>query len=255
MNAPKVLSTVALVAALQGPAMASSYEAICGTSTCTIGIDATGLSSPAGFLPTGRIAQWFTGGQEDFNAASGTAGALGAGTAGAIAGAVLLGPIGLLGGLIGGAIAGSKAGKTADLYFSVVGYDQAGIKQTISFRFVNPKPANQLKMELPMFTGLGMGQSRSVEELRKSLSASTVSSPLPEKLTPSSGSGPASTGGSKTLPDSLAVPVEAKADPLGGNAKTAGDWSSYLKDRGLENWASKNPQLAEKLKQRLYPSN
>ena len=255
MNAPKVLSTAALVAALQGPAMASSYEAICGTSTCTIGIDAKGLSSPTGFLPTGRIAQWFAGGQEDFNAASGTAGALGAGTAGAVAGAVLLGPIGLLGGLIGGAIAGSKAGKTADLYFSVVGYDQAGIKQTISFRFVNPKPANQLKMELPMFTGLGMGQSRSVEELRKAVSASTAASPLPEKLTPSSGSGSAATAGSKTLPDSLAVPVEAKADPLDGTGEVAADWSSYLKDRDLVNWASKNPQLAEKLKQKLYPSN
>ena len=36
---------------------------------------------------------------------------LGGATAGALAGGVLLGPIGLLGGLIGGAMAGSGAGK------------------------------------------------------------------------------------------------------------------------------------------------
>ena len=87
------------------------------------------------------------------------------------------------------------------------------------------------------------------------MSATTAASPLPEKLTPSLGSGSAATAGSKTLPDSLVVPVEAKADPLGGYGDSAADWSSYLKDRGLEDWASKNPELAEKLKQKLYPSN
>jgi hypothetical protein len=59
-----------------------------------------------------------------------------------------------VGGLIGGGLAGSKAGKTADLLFNVVGYDQSGKKTTLSFRFINPKPANKLKTELPMFTGL-----------------------------------------------------------------------------------------------------
>ena len=78
--------------------------------------------------------------------------------------------------MVGGAFAGSRAGKSADLYFTVVGYDTAGQKTTLSFRFVNSKPANQLKTELPMFTGLAMGQVRPIAELQRTGSA------LPERL-------------------------------------------------------------------------
>jgi hypothetical protein len=180
---PPVLAITLLISS---PVSASTYEALCADTACTISLDASGLSSPSGFIPTARIAQWFTGGQEGFNTGSGTAGALGGATAGAIGGALLLGPIGLLGGLIGGGLAGSKAGKTADLFFNVVGYDQSGKKLTVSFRFVNPKPANKLKMELPMFTGLAMGQTRSIDELRNAIavgSASGTTGALPESLT------------------------------------------------------------------------
>ena len=31
-------------------------------------------------------------------------------------------------------------------------------------------------------------------------------------------------------------------------------WQAYLKERGLDQWASTNPKMAEQLKQRLYPS-
>jgi hypothetical protein len=192
-SSPALASRVAplLVAALlmASPASASTYEALCADTPCTISLDANGISSPSGFIPTARIAQWFTGGQEGYNIGSGTAGALGAATAGAIGGALLLGPIGLLGGLVGGGLAGSKAGKTADLFFNVIGYDQSGKKTTVSFRFVNPKPANKLKMELPMFTGLAMGQTRSIEELRNAISGGSpagTASALPETLTPES---------------------------------------------------------------------
>jgi hypothetical protein len=86
----------------------------------------------------------------------------------------------MVGGMVGGALAGSKAGRTADLYFTVVGYDSAGDKSTLNFRFVNPKPANLLKQELPMLTGLAIGETRSLAELRRQ------GDPLPQRL----GSGP-----------------------------------------------------------------
>jgi hypothetical protein len=244
------------------PSLASTYQALCGDTQCSISIDANGISSPSGFIPTGRIAQWFTGGQESYSAAGGTAGALGGATAGAIGGALLLGPIGLLGGLIGGGIAGSKAGKSADLFFNVVGYDQAGKKTTIAFRFVNPKPANQLKTELPMFTGLAMGQTRSIDELRAALSESHAqagASLLPDQL--SASTSPISTSNkeaseakvspekkSKTLPDSLAVAPVNKVEVNDDNA-----WADYLKKRNLTTWAQKNPELAAQLRSRVFP--
>lgn len=158
------------------PAAAATYQALCGNNPCTITLDANGIGSKNTFIPIGRIAQWFTGGQEGYDATNGTAGALGGGTAGAIAGGLLLGPIGLVGGIVGGAYAGSKAGKTADLHFTVIGYDSFGKKTTMGFRFVNPKPANQLKLELPMYTGLAMGKVRSINELRRN------ADPLPQQL-------------------------------------------------------------------------
>ena len=79
------------------------------------------------------------------------------------------------------ALAGSKAGRTADLYFTVVGYDSAGDKTTLNFRFVNPKPATRLRQELPMLTGLAMGETRSLADLERHRD------PLPQRL----GSGPA----------------------------------------------------------------
>lgn len=185
----RIASLLAASMLIAGPASASTYEALCADTPCTISLDANGISTPSGFMPTARIAQWFTGGQEGYNMASGTASALGAATAGAIGGGLLLGPIGLLGGLVGGGLAGAKAGKTADLFFNVIGYDQSGRKTTISFRFVNPKPANKLKMELPMFTGLAMGQTRSIDELRNAVtggSSAGTAGALPDTLTPES---------------------------------------------------------------------
>lgn len=248
---------------LPSPCLASNYEALCGNSPCNISLDASGISGPGGFIPTGRIAQWFTGGQESYNAGSGTAGALGGATAGALGGALLLGPIGLLGGLIGGGIAGSKAGRSADLFFNVVGYDQNGRKTTLSFRFVNPKPANQMRMELPMFTGLAMGQTRPLNDLRAALAAnqSGGSASLPDRLEPSPAGGanpavqqgattlpaqPQSGGGS--LPDSLTTSSAPPTDNQGNDA-----WLAYLQQRNLPEWARKNPVPAATLRQRLFP--
>ncbi len=228
---------------------ASTYEALCGNSPCTINLDARGISGPAGFIPTPRIAQWFTGGDENYNVGSGTAGALGAGTLGAIGGGLLLGPVGLLGGLIGGGIAGAKAGRSADLFFNVVGYNQEGQKLTLSFRFLNSRPANKLKTELPMFTGLAMGQTRSLEDLKSAMVSSSTPAALPDQLQALPGSSRAAA--SAALPDNLQVQQAPKQNA--GNAP-ASSWEEYLKDRNLEAWARKNPALAEELRRRLFPT-
>jgi hypothetical protein len=252
----RVTPIIAVSLLIANPASASTYEALCADTPCTISLDANGISSPSGFISSGRIAQWFTGGQEGYNAGTGTAGALGGATAGALGGALLLGPIGLLGGLIGGGLAGSKAGKTADLFFNVVGYNQSGKKTTISFRFLNPKPANRMKMELPMFTGLAMGQTRSIDELRNAVAAgpqSGTTGGLPESLTTESRPQQATPDKAPAArPDSL-LPETLKPAPLvvGGNNEEK--WQAYLKERGLEQWAASNPKMAEQLKQRLYP--
>ncbi len=165
---------------LPAPATATTYQALCGNNPCSINLDANGLGGRNNFIPIGRIARWYAGGQETYDSTHGTVGAVGGGTAGAIAGGLLLGPIGLVGGLVGGALAGSKAGKAADLHFSVVGYDSAGDKTTLNFRFVNSRPANQLKQELAVLTGLAMGETRSLAELQRR------GDPLPQRL----GTGP-----------------------------------------------------------------
>ena len=180
---------------LPAPASATTYQALCGNNPCTINVDANGIGGLNTFIPIGRVAQWYTGGQESYNSTDGTVGAVGGGTAGAIAGGVLLGPVGLVGGLVGGALVGSKAGKTADLYFTVVGYDSSGEKTTLNFRFVNPKPANQLKQELPMLTGLAMGETRSLADLERQ----PVS--LPQRL----GAGPS--------PSPQAIPSQSYVAP------------------------------------------
>ena len=240
--AMRITPLLVLIVFAAGPASASSYEALCPNDPCTIALDASGISSPTGFIPTARIAQWFTGGEEGYDTGSGTAGALGGATAGAIAGGLLLGPIGLVGGLIGGGLAGSKAGKTADLFFNVVGYDQSGKKTTLSFRFVNPKPANKLKTELPMFTGLAMGQTRSLDELRAAIAPGSTgaAAPLPDTLQPAKRA---------SLPESL----NPEPTTITKSANNDKQWTAYLKQKGLVQWAKNNPQMAEKLRQRTFP--
>jgi len=67
------LVSVFLLASI-GAAMAGTYEALCAGVECKIVIDAKGFSGPAGFMPAHRIAQWYTGGGEENNAAASAAG-------------------------------------------------------------------------------------------------------------------------------------------------------------------------------------
>ena len=177
------LLVLPLLFVIEATLFASSYDALCDGSKCTVTLDAASISTPGGTIPMNMIAKWFTGGEETFSAAKGTAGGLGGALVGGVAGAVLLGPIGLLGGLIGGGMAGSKAGKSADLYFTIIGYNNEGNKTTINYNFINPKPARMMLMELPMFSGLGAGQTRSLESLKAAMKTGGVTTvDLPDKI-------------------------------------------------------------------------
>jgi len=180
----RILRVIPLLFVIESPLFASSYDALCDGSRCTVTLDAASISTSGGTIPMNMIAKWFTGGEESFSAAKGTAGGLGGALVGGAAGAILLGPIGLLGGLIGGGIAGSKAGNSADLYFTIIGYNNEGNKTTINFNFINPKPARKMLMELPMFSGLGAGQTRSLESLKAAMKTGGVTTvDLPDKIT------------------------------------------------------------------------
>lgn len=139
----------------------------------------------------------------------------------------------------------------------MVGYDQSGKKTTVSFRFVNPKPANKLKMELPMFTGLAMGQIRSIEELRNAVAGGSpagASGALPDTLTPTSKPQQATDAKQPAAKPRTLLPESLKLEPMIVETTSEEKWQAYLKERGLEQWASTNPKMAEQLKRRLYPT-
>ena len=160
--------------ASSGTAIAGTYEALCGDFECQIDVSARGISSPAGFMPSGLVAQWAVGSSSDFNTGKAVAGGLGGATAGVIGGAILLGPIGVLAGLVGGGIAGAESGNEFEGYFVVVGYNKKGQKISHSFHFINEKPVKRLLAELPMITGLAQREVREIHEIEKAFASGNM---------------------------------------------------------------------------------
>lgn len=212
-------------------------------------MDGKGISGPAGFIPAHRIAQWYTGGGEEHNKAASAAGATAGAAAGVVAGAlatcwtIILCPIGLIGGGIAGGMGGSRAGKSADFYFTVIGYTQNGSKVTQSFNFLNKKPVGRLMQELPAIAGLGMGEMRSVEEIKagdaRAASSGTGKAQLPSDI----GAMPTKST-SASLPDSIGV--EPIASVVAVSDKKC--WSTFSSKPGMEAWVKANPVMAEKKK-------
>jgi hypothetical protein len=130
---------------------------------------------------------------------------------------------------------GFRSGSSGDLSFNVVGYDPSGQKITHQFRFVNPKPAGRVRAELPLVSGLAMGQTRSLEELRLAAGTSVSGSLLPDRLDS----------------NDLAPAPAKSAEQV---AAADGRWERYLQDRGLVDWAAANPHLADQLRQKLFPA-
>ncbi len=198
------------------PVLATSFQALCGGSPCTIVLDQRGIAGPAGFIPAAGISRWVTTGAGGDPPGLGEV--VGASTMNTMKSAAafvvpvyITAPLGLIGGLLRGAGA-SRDGEDGPRRFLVVGQDRDGRTIEHQFEFVNQKPARQVRIALAMVSGLAMG------EIRR-----PVDEPLPLERNAASPSG-------------------------------SGDWPAYLQDRGLVEWAASNPQLAEALRQRLFPA-
>ncbi len=126
-------------------AQAGSYEALCGETKCTVNINGRQINTPLGTIPAKRVTQWGLTGKSKTNISTG------------VWSTVLLGPIGLLG----------FTAKHSDYNFLVNGYNQKGIKTSLQFKFKSNKPVESLIQEMPMVTGLGMGEIRTALEIKK----------------------------------------------------------------------------------------
>jgi len=140
------ISAVAIASLLNEPqACASSFEAICGRSKCTIELKKEKITTPHAVIPTSRVANWGGGGKSKNDLILGTSTTY------------LLGPVGLVG----------FAAKVHDYNYSITGYNQEGEKIFTRIRFRNEKPALKFAEEMLEFTRLRMDQKRTASDIRR----------------------------------------------------------------------------------------
>ena len=203
----------ALTAALSlsTPAIAGTYEALCGGTNCTVVIGPDQISSPFGTIPTNRVPNWGGGGGSSTQVGTG------------IATTVLLGPIGLLGFLA----------KNHEFNFVVNGYDAQGKKASLSIQFKNDKPAKRFINEMQQVTQLGMGQTRTAQDI---MSAEATG-------------GGVSTG---TLEGDAQAQQSKSSVTTTTNAVKKNCWSTYLdQNPAMKAWADANPAMAAQNKSRF----
>ena len=128
-----------------GSVQAGTYEAMCGETKCTVNINGRQINTPLGIIPAKRVTQWGLTGKSKTNISTG------------VWTTVLFGPIGLLG----------FTAKHSDYNFLVNGYNTQGDKTSLQFKFKNNKPVESLMQEMPMVTGLGMGEIRTALDIKK----------------------------------------------------------------------------------------
>jgi len=250
---PKVAITACLASVCLSPiqAYASEYDALCNGVECKIMLDAKGVSGPGGFIPAHRIAQWYTGGGEERNGTVAAVGATGGAVGGVLVGGlatcwtIILCPIGLIAGGVAGGMGGAQAGKSADFYYTIIGYNQEGKKVLQSFNFLNKKPANKMAQELPVVTGLGMGEMRNIAEIKAGDAREASTGSGREALPGSINSVASNAQSAKSLPSSLNEVDSATSVAKSDGAKC---WSTFLARPGMTAWADKNKKQALSLK-------
>ena len=126
-------------------AKAGVYEALCGGFECRVTVTPENIISPFGVIPPNRVTSW--GGAGDSSTSVGTG----------VATTLLLGPVGLVG----------FFAKNHDFDFLVSGYNEKGKKTYLQIQFKNNKPAKEFASEMFQVTGLGMGETRSTDEIRR----------------------------------------------------------------------------------------
>lgn len=195
------------------PAFAGQYEALCGGSNCTIVVTPNEVTSPFGSIPAKRVTYWGGGGEAKTSVGTG------------VATTVIFGPIGLLGFLA----------KSHEYNFTVNGFDASGKQVSMQFEFKNDKPAKMLMQELAAVTGLGLGQTRTVDDIKAAESRGQE--------------------GPGVLPQ-----APANIGPIGGHSAIPLDkpkagpkcWSTYLENNpAMKKWAESNPGQAAQNKKRF----
>ena len=103
------------------------------------------ITGPYKSIPTSRVTSWSITGESKTD------------VSGKVAATVAFGVIGFL----------VSDPKKHDYLLVVNGYDVEGEKTFISMRFTDGKQPKKLITQLPMLTGLGMGQKRTLKEIKK----------------------------------------------------------------------------------------
>ncbi|EAQ75605.1 hypothetical protein WH5701_02129 [Synechococcus sp. WH 5701] len=198
------------------PALATLFQALCSGSPCTIVLDERGIAGPAGFIPAASISRWVTTGAGGDPPGLGEV--VGASTMNTMkSAAAFVVPIYVSAplGLLGGLLRGAGSKRDGeDGPRRFLVVGQGRDGRTIEHQF---EFVNQ-KPARQVRIALAMVSGLAMGETRR-----PVDEPLP-------------------LAGSAASPSDG------------GDWQAYLQDRGLVEWAASNPQLAEALKQRLFPA-
>lgn len=197
-----------------GSAYAGTYDAFCSGARCTVLVTPDSIRSPYGEIPTSRVTYWGSSGDSKTSIGTG------------VATTILFGGIGLLGFLA----------KNHDYQFTIGGYDAAGKKVSMLVQFKNDKPAKRMAQELFSVTGLGMNQTRTIEDI-KAAEANVIALPK-EALGP--------------MPGRVSEP---KLGPLASNTQKAASrncWSIYLRNNpAMKKWAEVNQPMAEQNKKRF----
>ena len=81
------------------------------------------------------------------------------------------GPIGAAVGAVWGGSEESSGDASPDMYFQLMGFKADGSLVTLNIRFENPDVARRFRMQLPMFTNLLSGDTRSLSFIRSQLPA------------------------------------------------------------------------------------
>jgi hypothetical protein len=194
-------------------AQAAQYEALCGGTKCSVIVTSTEIKSPFGVIPAGRVAYWGNSGDTKTSVGTG------------VATTILFGGIGLLGFLA----------KNHQYNFTINGFDAEGKQVSMQFEFKNDKPAKLLMQELVTVSGLGMGQTRTVDEIRAAESGGAAN---PGELT----ARPPGVGSTKL--DTMQASTSAKPK--------SNCWSNYLENNpAMQQWAEANPAQATQNQKRF----
>ncbi len=197
-----------------------------------ITITADEISSPSTIIPTTRVTSWGGGGDSSTSVGTGVATTL------------LFGPIGLLGFLA----------KNHVYSFTINGFDTEGNRESIVLDFKDKVQPAKLMMELPIVTGLALGQSRSEAEIKEleetggNIEPASIGKYEEETLY----GGPAEQNEEETL---YGGPAEQNSDKFEcGRVIKDYDcsYNKYLEaNPSMQEWAEANPEMAHKERIRL----